>query len=113
MSFLGVPEGSVTDVEDLAGGDVGGLGANLGCKLVDDSGIGESASRHDLIVSSARTVGVEVWLLHVLGEKVASSGRIFGDVSGGRDVVGGDGVSEAAEDVGCVDVVGLGEGKFG
>lgn len=79
MSFLGVPEGSVTDVQHFSSGNVSGLRTDLGCQLVDDSGVGEGSAGHDFVVSSAGSVSVEVSLLDVSSQEVASSWGVLGD----------------------------------
>lgn len=112
MPLLDVPEGGVADVELFPRGDVDGLGADGGDQLVDDPGVGEGASGHDLVVSSPGSVGVKVHLLDSFFGEVPGGGGVLGDASRGGDVVGGDGIPEAAEDVGVADVGDLGESEF-
>ena len=50
------------------------LRSHLIVQLVDNSGVSESTSGHDLEVASASTVGVEVSLLDSVFHKEASGG---------------------------------------
>ena len=74
MPFLGVPEGGIADVKHISGGDVGGLGSNFGCQFVDDSGVGEGAPGHDLIVAPSGSIGVKICIFDAFVEEVPGSG---------------------------------------
>ena len=79
------------------------LRADFRNELVDDSDIGEGASGHYLVVSSSGSVLVEVLGLNTSGHQVLGSAGSLGNVSGGGNVVSGDGVSEAQEHSGVLD----------
>lgn len=61
-------------------------------------------SGHDLVIASSSAVGVEVFLFDILLSQESGGGRVFGDGTGGGNVVGGDGVSEVQEAIGSFDV---------
>jgi len=84
---------SIEDGEFLATWDVDCLGANLVDHLVDESGISESSSSHDFIVSSSCTVSIEVLLLDASLVEVSSSRGVLGDSSSWGDVIGSDGIT--------------------
>lgn len=109
MSLFLVPESSVTDVQDLASRDVGGLRSNLGRQLVDDSCVGEGSASHNLVVASPSAVGVEVDLLDTLFSEIPGSRRVLGNAAGGGNMISGDRITEGAETVGVVDVLKFGE----
>ena len=65
--------GGIEDGHLLTGGHMDGSGADLRYHLVDQTDIGEGATGHDLIVTSAGTVGVKVLSLNSTLGEVASS----------------------------------------
>jgi len=72
-------------------------GSNLRHHLVDESNVGESTTGHDLIVTSAGTVRVEVLGGNTTLSEVTGSGRVLGNLSGGRDVISSDRVTDVQE----------------
>jgi hypothetical protein len=81
-----------------------GGGTSLGNHLVDKTHISESTTGHDLVVTSAGSVRVEVLVGNSTLSKEASSRGVLGDLTGGGDVIGGDGVTHVQEAVGIVNV---------
>jgi hypothetical protein len=63
-----------------------------------DAHIGKGAAHHHVVVAAARAVAVEVGLLHAVGQQPLAGGRAFLDGTGGRNVVGGDGVAKQRHD---------------
>jgi hypothetical protein len=96
--------GSVENGHLFSGRDVHGGGTGLGNHLVDESHVSEGTSSHDLIVTSAGSVGVEVLIGDSALSKEASSRGVLGDLSSGGDVIGGDGVTHVQEAVSVVNV---------
>ena len=94
---------SVKDSHLFSGRDVDGSGTSLGHHLVDETHVSESTSSHNLIVTSARSVRVEVFIGDSALSKEASSRGVLGDFTSGRDVIGGDGVTHVQEAVSVVD----------
>lgn len=109
VSFVPVPGSGIGNIHDLSSGNIGCLWPDLGCQLVDDSGVGKGTPLHDLIVSSPRTVCVEVLLLDALRFEVSGGGGVLSDVSGRTDVIGRDRVAEVGEHLGLLDVLDLGQ----
>jgi hypothetical protein len=81
-----------------------GGGTSLGNHLVDKAHISESTTGHDLVVTSAGSVRVEVLVGNSTLSKEASSRGVLGDLTGGGDVIGGDGVTHVQEAVSIVNV---------
>lgn len=81
----------------LTGGNVNGGGTDLRNHLVDKTDVGESTTGHDLIVTSAGTVGVEVLGGNTALSKVASGRRVLSNLTGGTDVIRGNGVTNIKE----------------
>lgn len=81
LSSILVLLGGIEDGHLLAGGHVDGGRADLRYHLVDQADVGEGATGHNLIVTSAGTVGVEVLSLDSTLSEVAGSRRVFGDLS--------------------------------
>ena len=99
---LHVLVGSVENGHLLTGRNVHGLGADLVNELVDEADVGEGTTSHDLVVTSAGTVGVEVLGGNTLLLEVASSGRVGSNLTSRRDVISGDGVTDVKEHVGVL-----------
>lgn len=95
---------SIEDSHLFSRGDVDGSRASLGDHLVDKSHVGESTTGHDLVVSSAGSVRVKVLVGDSTLSKEASSRGVLSDLTGGRDVISGDGVTHVQEAVGVVHV---------
>lgn len=113
MSFRLILSGSIEDSEFLSRGNVDSLRSDLVDHLVDESGVGESTTGHDFIVTSSSTVGVEVLSLDVTFVQVSGGGGVLSNGTSRRDVIGGDGVTKVQEAVSILDVLdGLGD-KFG
>ena len=79
------------------------LGA--GRELVADADVGKGAAHHHVVVAAPRAVGVEVPARNLPFQQVRAAGGLGADGAGGRDVVGGDGVAEEAEDPRAADVL--------
>ena len=75
--------GGVKDGHLLTRGHVDGGGTDLGHHLVDEAHVGEGTTGHDLVVTSAGTVGVEVLGGDVALGEVAGGGGILGDLTSG------------------------------
>ena len=80
-----------------------GSGTDLRHHLVDEADVSESSACHDLIVTSARAIRVEVLGRDVALSEVASGRRILGDLTSRRDVISCDGVSDVQEAVSTID----------
>ena len=94
---------SLEDGHLFVSGPVLGHGAGARGELVDKADVSEGASGHDVIVSSASTVRVEVDGSNaVLGEPLSSDGGL-GNVSSGRDVISCHGIAEAQKASSAVD----------
>ena len=84
----------VVDPHLFTGRDVCGPGAfGAGSHFVFEANVSERAADHDFMVAAAGPVAVEVRLLHALFDEILGGGGILGDVTGRRDMVGGDGVT--------------------
>jgi len=103
---------SIEDVHNLTIRHVDSLRANLVNKLVDNSDVTEGTSSHNFEVTSSGTEGVEVFFFNSLGDQVSTSGGVLGDLTSRGDVIGGNEISERAQDISVFDLVGLGEGLF-
>ena len=108
VSLTNVLLSGIKDIHDLLGGAIDGLGSSLADELVDQTNVGEGTTGHNLVVTTPGTVGVELLGLNTVIVEVTGSGGLARDVSGGGDVIGGDGVANVQEDVGTGDVGGLG-----
>lgn len=80
------------------------LWTNFVIHLVDNPGVGESASGHDQVVSSSTAITVVILLLYAFFVEISSGGRVFGNGSSWGNVVGGDEVSERGQTVSALDV---------
>src|SRR6185295_6543502 len=72
---------------------------SAGQHQVLDAHVGEGAAHHHLVVAAPRAVAVEVGDRDVVLLQVDARGRGRLDRAGRRDVVGGDGVAEHAQDL--------------
>ena len=93
----------IKDSHLLTRGDVHSRGADLRHHLVDKTDVGEGATGHDLIVTSAGAVGVEVLSSDTTLCKEAGGRGILSDLTSRRDVIGGDGVTNVKEAAGVLD----------
>ena len=93
-SSLLVLVSGVKDGHLFSGGNVLGGRTNLIDHLVNETDVGESTASHNLIVTTAGTVGVKVLFGNSAFSKIAGSGRVLGNLSSGGDVIGGDRVTE-------------------
>mmetsp|Transcript_6420 Transcript_6420/g.7198 ORF Transcript_6420/g.7198 Transcript_6420/m.7198 type:complete len:932 (-) Transcript_6420:12-2807(-) len=95
----------VEDRQLLAGGEVDRVRARLALAndLVAQARVREGAAHHDQVVSTARTVRVEVLALDARLLQEARSRGVLRDVAGGGDVVRGDGVAKHAQHRGVLD----------
>ena len=94
LSIHLVLSGNIIDTSDLVGWNVQSIRTGFVCHFVDKSDIGESSPDHDLVVSSSRSVRVEIdWfdssLLQILRGR-----RLKSDFPSRRNVVRCDGVSQ-------------------
>ena len=90
-----VVHGRVEQRAHLAGGEVARPAALLPLgQLVLQLHVGEGAAHHHLVVAAARAVGVEVGRSHAALLQVAGRGRVGGNGTRRRDVVGGDEVAQ-------------------
>jgi len=107
---LSVLHGSIVDGHLFTRGVVDGDGTSLAFTddLVGEADVGEGTTDHDEIVTTARTVRVEVSRLNTVGLEELGGGRVLGDGTSGGDVIGGDGVSEVEDAGGVVDLGGGG-----
>lgn len=103
LTFIEVLLGCVEDGHLLAGGHVHGGGTDLWDHLVNEANVGKGATSHDLIVTSAGTVGVVVLGSNTTLLKVAGSRRVLGDFASWRDVIGSDRVTDVEEAVTIID----------
>ena len=71
---------------------------------VFDAFVGECPASHHAIVAAPCAVRIEVSPLNAVIDEVLSRGTFRGDCPGGRDMVGGDGIAENAEDARPFDV---------
>ena len=80
-----------------------------------DPHVGEGAPGHHPVVASPRAVAVEIFLGHAILQEISAGGGTFLDAARGRNVVGGDRVTEDPEGAGAAnlaDGAGL-EGEVG
>src|SRR5208282_4875806 len=80
-----------------------------GDQLVAQADVRESAAHHHFVIAAPRAVGVEVGGFDAVLLQIFSGGAVFLDRAGGRNVVGGDAVSQYRQYAGRVDV-GCGRG---
>lgn len=90
---------SVKDGHLFSGRDVHGGRTSLLNHLVDQTHVGESTTSHDLIVTSARSVRVEIFIGDSTLSKEAGSRGVLSDLSSRGDVIGSDGVSHVQKAV--------------
>src|SRR5258705_3855403 len=63
-------------------------------ELVLETYVGEGTPHHHFVVAAARPVGIEVHRLDALRDEILAGGQGFPDRAGGRDVGGGDAVTD-------------------
>jgi len=90
---------SVEDSHFLARGDVDGGGTDLRHHLVDEANVGKGSTSHDLVVTSAGSVGVVVLSSDAALLKVSSSGGVLGDLTSWGDVISRDRVTNVEQAV--------------
>lgn len=90
-----------------------GCGSNLRYHLVDETDIGKGTTSHNLIITSARTVGVEILGGNSTISQIAGSRGVFGNLSGRRDVIGSDRVTNVEQAVSVIDACNRGGTNFG
>ena len=105
LAILHVSLSSIPDCKLLSRGDMNSLRADLIIKLVNKSGVSEGTSCHDLEVSSSCAIGVEVFGLNTVGLEIACSWRVVRNLTSGRDVIGGNGVTEVQDAVSALNVI--------
>ena len=64
---------------------------------IAQSDVGEGATHHDFVVTTACTVGIEVDFLDAVRFEISSSRTAARDVTGGRDVIGRDRIAEQGQ----------------
>jgi hypothetical protein len=104
LAFLHVGGSSVPNGHLLPRGNMNGLRAHLVVQLVNQTGVGESTSGHDLEVASASTIRIEVLGLNAMLLEEAGGGRVVRDLSSGRDVISGNRISKVEETVSGLNV---------
>ena len=88
----------VVDEHLLARGHVRGPAAfGSGRELVAQPDIGERSAHHHFMVAAARAVGIEIAGLDAVRDQEFSGRAVGGNIAGGRDVIGGDGIAEHRE----------------
>jgi len=95
---------SVEDSHFFSGGNMHGSRSSLLNHLVDKTDVSEGTSSHDLIVTSARSVGVEVLIGDSTLSEEASSRGVLGNLSGGGDVISSNGITHVQKAVSVVDI---------
>ncbi len=83
FASISVVLGSIEDGHLGVGGHVHGGRTNLVDHLVNETDVGKSTTGHDLIITSAGTVGVEVLGGDTTLSKVASGRGVLGDLTSG------------------------------
>ena len=110
VALLHVLVSGIEERQLFAGGDVDCIRSDFSVEhLVCDPRIREGAAGHNLVISAAGAVLVEIFLLNSAFQQVAACWRVFGDVSGRRNMVGGDRITEDAQAVCIFQVLDLGE----
>lgn len=104
LALLLVPVSGVEDSHFFAAGHVDSGGTDLLDHLVNEAHVSESAPSHDLVITSAGAVRVEVLLSDAALCQVASGRGVLGDLTSRGNVVCGDRVSHVDEAVGALDV---------
>lgn len=94
LAFLHVSLSGIEDGESLTGRNVESERTVSVNHLVDQTDVGEGTSGHNVIVTSARSVRVEVLGFNTILSEPSSGHRGLGDVTGGGDVISGHGISE-------------------
>ena len=103
-TLLAVTHGGAVDRHFLTAGHVLGVAAlDVGCHLVTDTNVGESAAHHHLMVTAAGTVGIEIDRLHAMALQVMPRRAVRLDRPGRGYVVGGDGIPEQGQHTGVPD----------
>ena len=95
--------GRVKHVEDVARGDVQGLGGGLADELVHEADIAEGSSRHDGVIPASGAKAVEVPGGEALAGQEPGGGGGPGDGAGRGDMVSGHRVAEVEQRVGAGD----------
>jgi len=95
---------SVEDSHFFSGGNMHGSRSSLLNHLVDKTDVSEGTSSHDLIVTSARSVGVEVLIGDSTLSEEASSRGVLGNLSSGGDVISSNGITHVQKAVSVVDI---------
>ena len=72
--------------------------------MVAQANVRERTAHHDLMVTTARAVRVEFMRLHAVGDQVFPRGRIHGNRTSRRNVIGGDAVAKNRQHLGAVNV---------
>src|ERR1700737_3420532 len=73
--------------------------------FVAQTGVGECAPDHDLVIAAARSVGIEVHRLYATFDQILAGRAIPLDGTGRRNVVGGHAVAEHGQDSRVADVL--------
>ena len=99
MSLAAVSIGCIANIENLSSGYKCSLRPNSWSKLIYNPCVCKSPSGHNLVVTSSRSISIEVGILHPFFQKISCSRRIFSYISGRRDMVRCNWVSKATENI--------------
>ena len=101
--------GGIEDGHLLTRWDVHSCGANLWDHLVDETHVGEGATSHDLVISSAGAVRVEVLGGNAALLEVTGGRGVLSDLTSRGDVISSDRVTDVKEAVSAIDAVDRGD----
>lgn len=81
-----------------------GLGSDFVNQFVNQTGISESTSSHDFIISSSGTIGVEVFLFNSFITQETGSGGVLGNSSSRGNMISGNGITKVQKAISTFDV---------
>ena len=58
-----------------------GLRSSFGCQFIDDSGVGEGAFGHNLVVTSSGSISIEINLFNASVGEISGSRGVLGDAA--------------------------------
>src|ERR1019366_9748377 len=76
-----------------------------GDHLVAQSHVGKCPAPHDFVIPTSRTVGIEIGWLDAASLQIFSGGTVFLNGASGRNVVGGDAVSQYRQHARATDIL--------
>lgn len=96
--------GRIVDKHFLFGGHMDSFRPDFSSQeLVHYANVTKSSSRHDEIVPAPTSIGIEVLALNAFGDQKLCSYAVLVDVTGWRNVVGGDTVAKIEQTVSILD----------